>query len=466
MKTLCKREGLWFWVAIATLAAIPAWADGELDNSFGTNGLVKINFPNSPQGYLRDAATVNGVIIAAGYRWTNGTDCPKFTNPYPDLLVVKLSSTGAIIGSPNSYPQDAIECPVGLAVDPESGDIFIAGTESLARFDEKGTLLAKVSLTGTCQAPGILDSKRRYVIPCTNFAGPGLPLFKNPWPVGVSVQAVDTMTDPMTVTRFPELIFPGSGSPMGAHLRAESIVQDVVSGDYYVGGYGGWCPSTNPDCFAANVYLVVLRFNGSSGAHDTGYGNGAGAAFTTTQPCGSVVAMTFDDADDLVVACYDRIARFDPAGALDTTFGQDGLVQAESGLADARTDSLRRIYVLEIVNGLVRLNVDGTPDASFAPNTNFTALGGNSSGWQAMRLADSSGSSAYLLGGVLPCEGTCTTPATTALIAKVMLVSNVAGGGGNRKSDPPSGGGGACTWWELCGMLLVGLWRKLSVMVR
>src|SRR5262249_22652380 len=144
------------WLAVLTLSAMPAWADGELDTTFGTHGVVKINFPSSSQGYLRDAATVNGVIIAAGYRWSNGRDCPSFANPYPDLFVVKLYPNGAIIGSPGSYPQNAIECPVGLAVDPESGDIFIAGTDGLARFDARGTLLAKASLTGTCQAPGIL----------------------------------------------------------------------------------------------------------------------------------------------------------------------------------------------------------------------------------------------------------------------------------------------------------------------
>src|SRR5262249_33262524 len=162
--------------------------------------------------------------------------------------------------------------------------------------------------------------------------------------------------------------------------------------------------------------------------------------------------MTFDAADDLVVASAGNVARFDPAGTLDTTFGQGGLVQVNRGISDVRSDSLRRTYVLQMVNGLLRLNVDGTPDASFASNTNISALSGDSAGWQAMSLTDGAGSSAYLLGGVLPCDGTagvrgpCTTPATTALIAKVMLVSNGSGGGGK-----PSGGGGAFAGLELCG---------------
>src|SRR5262249_15693643 len=93
-------------------------------------------------------------------------------------------------------------------------------------------------------------------------------------------------------------------------------------------------------------------------------------------------------------------------------------------------------------------------DASFAANTNVTALSGDNSGWQTMRFADSSRSSAYLLGGVLPCYGTCTAPATAALIAKVMLVSNVSGGGGKS-----SGGGGGFTGLGGCGMLLLCLRR-------
>jgi len=46
---------------------LPVWADGELDTSFGTNGIVKIGFPNSSLGYLHDVALVSGAIEAAGF---------------------------------------------------------------------------------------------------------------------------------------------------------------------------------------------------------------------------------------------------------------------------------------------------------------------------------------------------------------------------------------------------------------
>jgi hypothetical protein len=103
----------------------------------------------------------------------------------------------------------------------------------------------KASLTGTCQAPGILDSHRRYVIACTNFAGPK-GIFKNHWPAGVSVLALDTTTDPLTATNVGGMAFPDSNGPLNEHLTADSIVQDAVSGDYYVGGSGGWCLQTPP----------------------------------------------------------------------------------------------------------------------------------------------------------------------------------------------------------------------------
>ena len=126
MKTLQGRS-LWLWVAVVALTAMPAWADGELDTTFGINGVVKIAFPNSSRGYLRDAAMVNGTIIAAGYVASNG-QLPNCS--FPDLYIVKLSPTGAIIGSPATYPQHSVECPNELIVDPGTGDIYlVAGSD-------------------------------------------------------------------------------------------------------------------------------------------------------------------------------------------------------------------------------------------------------------------------------------------------------------------------------------------------
>jgi len=66
MSTL-QRTRIWFCAAVASLFALPVWGDGERDTSFGTNGIVKIGFPNSSLGYLHDVALVSGGIEAAGF---------------------------------------------------------------------------------------------------------------------------------------------------------------------------------------------------------------------------------------------------------------------------------------------------------------------------------------------------------------------------------------------------------------
>ena len=42
--------------------------DGQLDQTFGDHGVVKISFPNSSQGYLYAATIVNDKIEAAGLK--------------------------------------------------------------------------------------------------------------------------------------------------------------------------------------------------------------------------------------------------------------------------------------------------------------------------------------------------------------------------------------------------------------
>jgi hypothetical protein len=57
MKSLTRKTA-WLGAAIAAFAAVTVWADGELDGTFGTNGVVKISFPNSMRGYLHSAQTL------------------------------------------------------------------------------------------------------------------------------------------------------------------------------------------------------------------------------------------------------------------------------------------------------------------------------------------------------------------------------------------------------------------------
>src|SRR6516164_2468487 len=152
MKTLRKCEGPWLWVAIAILTAMPAWADGEFDTTFGTNGVVKIPFSNVSSATLGAVAIVNGLIESAGFEaeyWT-GSGC---SSRFPNLLIVTLSPTGALVGNPLSVPQQSIGCPTDLVIDPATGSIFAKGIQVtsssdglVVRFDATGAPTASYSL--------------------------------------------------------------------------------------------------------------------------------------------------------------------------------------------------------------------------------------------------------------------------------------------------------------------------------
>lgn len=154
----CMYLPLWF--AAVTVSAMPAWADGELDASFGTNGVVKIEFPNSTHGYLRAAAVVNGALEAAGFEQESeigGSFFQGCSNPFPSLFLVTVSLTGEVIGTPRSAPQQAIKCPSSLLIDSDTGDVFVSGyalaepfssAPAVALFDSAGTLKATYSVSG------------------------------------------------------------------------------------------------------------------------------------------------------------------------------------------------------------------------------------------------------------------------------------------------------------------------------
>src|SRR5690242_18596861 len=112
------RKIAWLGAATAALATVAAWADGELDGTFGTNGVVKISFPNSTRGYLHSAQTLaNGTIEVAGFEQASGL--PTSTTPPPNIFVASVSAGGTVT-SANSYPQasapGALNGPGGVVI--------------------------------------------------------------------------------------------------------------------------------------------------------------------------------------------------------------------------------------------------------------------------------------------------------------------------------------------------------------
>lgn len=127
-----QRASAWLCTAVAALVAVSAWADGQLDSTFGPNGVVKLSYVNSARGYLYGAQPLaNGTVETAGFEDPIGP--PSSITPSPNLFITQLSSAGDILRElpptakqPNS--QTAINGPSGLVVDPSDGGVFIVGS--------------------------------------------------------------------------------------------------------------------------------------------------------------------------------------------------------------------------------------------------------------------------------------------------------------------------------------------------
>jgi hypothetical protein len=407
---------------------MPTWADGELDSSFGTNGVVKIAFPSSSLGYLRDAAIVNGVIEAAGYEHEVEVGCAP---PFPNLFIVRLSLGGTVIGSPGSYAQHAINCPAALVVDSTTGDIYLAGyaladshETAVARFDSAGTLIATYAVTGGfCEAAeAIFDNQSRFVAPCFVAGEFG---FEKIGALRLNAQGNQLSGGFLALSHLSVY-----------RMDPTVIAQDASSGAYYVGGAGRClfpsnCPLSTPNTRTQ----LVIRLNGDSGALDTAYGSG-GAAVAFSISTGAVNGITLDDSGNVVTGGGDGIlgtgyvGRLNPTGTPDATFGTNGVVQnIGDSVTDVRTDHSSRVYALGAASELWRFKSNGTRDTSFSSSSQVQTLNGPGSRWQSMQFADSSHASVYLLGGAVGCASGCNDAATTAVIAKVMLVSGAGGPG-------------------------------------
>jgi hypothetical protein len=425
--------------ALASLAATPVWADGELDASFGSNGIVRVAFPGSSRGYLRDVAVVNGLLEAAGYERESevgGSFLQGCSTPFPDIFIVKLSLSGAVIGSPSSHAQQTIKCPSSLLVDSATGDIYVTGYVSssgqedvVAQFDSSGSLVASYTSGdgGICEATRILlDNQSRLVSPCRFNAGFG--------PEPITAMRLSTLGGQLTGGFLAR-----SRLPSVYRMSLTAVTQDASSGAYYVGAAGecifaGGCPVSTPHAPAQ----FVIRLNADSGALDTNYGSG-GVAAVFSLPRGELNAITLDGLGNvliggdaggmdvgLVSAGY--VARFDPSGTPDPSFGTQGVVQyTGDSIVDVLTDERSRVYALGCTSELLRFKVNGALDVAFS-SSNVQTLNGVGSSWRSLQFVDSTRASAYLLGGAAGCAG-CANAATTAVIAKVNLNSGTSGPG-------------------------------------
>lgn len=455
MKTPLTGTTVRLCAALAAFAAVAVWADGELDNAFGTSGATQITFPNSMRGYLHSAQTLaNGTIEAAGFAKSPGL--PTATTPAPDFFIAKLSSTG-VLTSAQTFSQAAIKSaingPAGAVIEPRNGNLFVVGSNAGSTgllsatvywLDAAGKVRGSYSRPATgpadqsaCLGRPILDNQGGLVASCIYGDTSGILQL-------VALRLIPRTTTSRGTTTYrlvSDATFGANGFsiiatfPVGyTFAGATSITQDSNTGDYYLGGF-----ACSGNCLGATsnraVAQVVVRLNGISGALDTTYGTGGFAvAFAPQATGGSPEALTLDNAGKVVIGGnYSTagatqgtgyVSRLVANGTPDAGFGTNGTVLGIAGneVIDVRTDATNKVYALDHGSHLLRLTNSGLVDSTFAASgSDVQTLNGAGSVWQSMQFVDGSQSSALLAGGVsAACTMSC---AVTAVVAKVALVT-------------------------------------------
>jgi hypothetical protein len=450
-----RRASGWLCTVAAALVAVSAWADGQLDNTFGPNGVVKLSYLNSARGYLYGARPLaNGTVETAGFEEPVGP--PSSITPFPNLFITQLSSAGAILAGTTPYSQTAINGPSGLVVDPSDGGVFIVGSNvgsnglqnaTTVWVSAAGSLRDTYSRTAAsstdqsaCKAfRPILDNAGRLVVACT-YGDPNGALHLAALRL---IPHTDYYKGTAVAYRFnPDTAFGSSGFvtvalPAGyTSAIGTAIAQDSASGAYYVAGVA--CTANCLSTAAQARAQLVARLNAADGSLDTSYGiAGFAIAFAPSATGGNPEGISLDSSGRVVIggnvspagsSATGYVARLTTTGASDSTFGALGLGVVQQALGtevvDVATDAIARVYALDHGTKLFRLLGDGTPDTSFSSSLDVQTLNGSGSAWQSLEFADNTYSSAYVTGGVAANSGCVGNCATTAVVAKVTLIGN------------------------------------------
>jgi uncharacterized delta-60 repeat protein len=331
----CLAEAAGCWRRWARLAACNLLvlaqafgAPGDLDTSFGTGGKVITAIGSGDDRGSSVAVQSDGKIVVAGYSW-NGSNY--------DFALVRYAASGALdpgfgtggrsitpIGTGDDYGQSLVVL--------SDGKIVVAGYSSNGSNHD----FALVRYT----AEGALD---------TSFGSGG---------------SVTTAI--------------GSGHDYGYSVAVQSDGKIVVAGS-----------SSN----GSNTDFALVRYT-AAGALDASFGNGGKVTtdFGSSTDIGQSVAVQSDG--KIVVAGYAltngylvALARYTPAGALDTSFGSGGKVTTwigssfnDRGYSVAVQSDGKIVVAGSSSNGsntdfaLVRYTASGTLDASFGNGGKVTTL--------------------------------------------------------------------------------------------
>ncbi|MEZ5908176.1 MAG: tandem-95 repeat protein [Hyphomicrobiaceae bacterium] len=349
-------------------------ADGSLDTSFGSGGIVITSFGTSWEGALSVALQPDGKIIVAGH-FDNGTDT--------DVAMARYNADGSLdtsFGGGDGMVTTAISSQDDLARRVElqaDGTILVIGAShdsayddiSLARYTADGSPdasfgggdgIVTVSVPGFRFDTAIQQPDGKIIVAGWSNAAPEYPF-----------ALVRLNSDGSLDTSFGD----GDGlvttnvSLFGENINHVTLQPDgkiVVTGTFWNG---------------TNEGIGVVRYN-SDGSLDAGFGEGGVVIeeFANSDLDGISIAVQADG--KIIVAGQGWIGfgatdllvlRYNADGTRDTSFGGgDGLVKV-AGMdvgVDIQLLPDGRILITGSTGdsfGVVRLNSDGTRDTTFEP---------------------------------------------------------------------------------------------------
>ncbi len=341
---------------------------GSIDTSFGSGGLVTTSFGKSHlDGINSVVIQANGKIVAGGGDQIYNSK----TNSYQgQFALARYNSAGSLdtsFGSggkvTTSFPSSAGVATIGTVLLRSDGEVAAVGSAgansltpsvALALYQSSGALNTGFGKSGT-----VLDSSKNSSTTTTNSQGGTTTVYRYFTPSGAVLESDNSILVAGTyVTRTKTTASSGS-------VTWTTNEQDLALAHYLATG------AIDSSFGTGGIAIDPITPTGVATSHATG-------SSVVVQPNGAIVevgsATGSNGYSDLLVA------RFNPSGALDSTFGSGtGYTLIDMGVGSGGSTALIQPNGQIVAAGWVgmypstafgtaRLNADGTPDTSFGTN--------------------------------------------------------------------------------------------------
>ncbi|MGQ0701092.1 MAG: Calx-beta domain-containing protein [Panacagrimonas sp.] len=438
------------WAAgwVLSIAAGPVLgADGDRVASFGTDGIVRQDFPGTNvDSFFAAGVQANGDVLTVGFNGISAAGQPS------EIHIRRFTANGILVSG--TVVPAALPGRISGAGISAAGEIVVVGADDptqvqVRKFNDAGVATAffQVSapnFTVRCEGRNVVFDGNKIVVPC-QFTAAGLNSAALLRFNGVNLTLDSSFGNSSSGIAL------GLGSDFQGTIQGRAVISDG-SGGYYllatvvdaVGGNEG-APGDVDDA------LFVQRFN-AAGQVVTTYGNNGVALVTTESQEGQALLAEslFLDRQNRLLVGGSRIApppgfertglveRLLPNGAPDGSFGVAGAVDPFDDLEDGRgaisifADSSSRLHIL--TNGVVRRVFDngaleGDPRDAPGPfvfrSSRIASICcptfDDTATWQSAVVVDG-GNAALLLGGVDQFRLQSSMPPPTTAIATMAKI--------------------------------------------